>query len=259
MPFRIACQTITFGPSQYECFPDVFSAVKAAGYAGVEVGYRHLANHPANVLGDMLADQGLELAASHLGGNLEDAGQAEGERGMLDSILDYLNELGTALLMYSGPQYETDDQYARFVESLGRAAEKCDARGVALLYHNHWWEFANEWRAMNALFEGTPATLGFCPDVGWVCKGGADVVEFLDRVNGRLGAVHYKDFLTPALEPKDFCCLGDGVTPFAATTAWLRNHAPALWVIAEQDAADVPAEEAVARNADYLRRVVLGG
>ena len=252
MPFQIACQTITFGPEQYERFPEVFAAVREVGYTGVEVGYRHLANHSAGDIKQMLSDAGLTLVASHLGGNLEDTGQAEGERSMIDEVLDYLNALGTTHLAYSGPQFESEEQYGRMLDALNATAEKCRERGVHLLYHNHWWEFLNDWRAMNMILERGCEALGFCPDVGWVHKGGAEVVEFLDKVKGRLGTFHYKDFATRDVDEKDFCTLGEGVTPLGDITAWLRANAPDLWVIAEQGRSDLQPQEAVARNAAFL-------
>ena len=77
------------------------------------------------------------------------------------------------------------------------------------------------------------------------------------RREKRRRAVHYKDFCTAGIEPKDFCTLGEGVTPLEAVTEWLRANAPDLWVIAEQDKSDLTPEEAVDRNAAYLKRVVL--
>jgi len=160
-------------------------------------------------------------------------------------------------LAYSGPQFESEDQYGRMLEALNATAGKCRERGVQLLYHNHWWEFLNDWRAMNVILERGCDALGFCPDVGWVHKGGAEVIEFLDRVRDRLGTVHYKDFSTRDVGERDFCTLGEGVTPLGEIADWLRANAPDVWVIAEQDQSELAAQEAVARNADFLRTEVL--
>ena len=91
MSVKIGCQTITFGPDQSEDFPAVFAAVARAGYLGVAVGYRHIADTSSAELARMLAAEGLTLAASHIGGNLEDTDQANGEKKILDQVLDYLN------------------------------------------------------------------------------------------------------------------------------------------------------------------------
>ena len=59
---RIACQTITFGAEQGRQLPEVFAAVASAGYAGVEVGFRHVAPTPARELSRQLGAAGLEFA-----------------------------------------------------------------------------------------------------------------------------------------------------------------------------------------------------
>jgi len=206
----------------------------------------------------MLADAGLELVGTHVGGNLDDQDQAEGEITIIDAVLDYVESAGTTRIAYSGLRYESDDQFARDLEMLSRSAEKCRERGAALLYHNHWWEFDRDWRTIRGLLDQGSEAIGFCPDVGWVHKASADVIAFLGQIRGRVGAVHYKDFLSQDADARDFCTLGEGVTPFDNVTEWLRATCPDVWVIAEQDSSELPAAEAVQRNADYLKRTVLG-
>jgi sugar phosphate isomerase/epimerase len=251
--FPIACQTITWGAEQCDKFPEVFAQVAEAGFAGVEIGFRHIRQTPPTELASMLEGQGLALAASHVGGNLFDARQADQERGILDEVMDYLQATGTKLLMYSGLRYQSDDQLSSDIAMLNRAAQACAARGIQLLYHNHDFEFADDGRVIRALIANT-GPLGFCPDIGWVKKGGADVIGFLDEIKDRIGAVHFKDFAT-----MEHCCdtviLGRGVAPLAETAAWLKTNKTGLWVIAEQDNADVPPEEAAAGNAAYLKSV----
>lgn len=250
--FPIACQTITWGAEQCDKFPEVFEQVVAAGFAGVEIGFRHIRQTPPAELASMLERQGLVLAASHVGGNLFDTQQADQERGILDEVIDYLEATGTALLMYSGLRYKSDDQLAADIDMLNRAAEKCFDRGIKLLYHNHDFEFADDARVMRALIDNGRTFLGFCPDIGWVEKGGADVIGFLDDIEHKIGAVHFKDFAT--MEHKcDTVILGAGVVPLAETAQWLKANKSGLWVIAEQDNADVAPEEAAAGNAAYLK------
>ena len=251
----IACQTITWGEDQREHFPEILKASAQAGYAGLEVGFRHIQEVPPQRLSEMLGEHDLALVASHVGGNLQDTGQAAGERQILDIVLDYLNATGTELLMYSGLRFENEDQFGTDLEQLRVAAGRCQERGVRLLYHNHDWEFADGGRVMNALLDECGSELGFCPDIGWIMKGGADVGEMLDRMGPRVGAIHLKDFATadPGL---DTVMLGEGIAPLAEAAAWASEHRPGLWLIAEQDTAEIPAQEAIQRNADFMKRVV---
>lgn len=250
--FPIACQTITWGPAQKAHFPQVFTEVEAAGFTGVEIGFRHIRETPPSVLQQMLARENLVLAASHVGGNLFDPAQADAERAILDEALDYLQAMGTKLLMYSGLRYKDDTQLAHDLGLLNRAAENCRAQGISLLYHNHNWEFADEGKVIRALIRD--GEFGFCPDVGWVMKGRWEITDFLDSICGRVGAIHFKDFATsgPAV---DTVPLGQGVAPLKEAADWIRRNTSGLWVIAEQDNADIPPAEAAAINAEFLKRV----
>ncbi len=250
--FPIACQTITWGNEQSADFPRVFDEVKAAGYAGVEIGFRHVRKHAGSDLKRMLDDRGLVVAALHVGGNLYDTGQAEEERTALDLALEYLDALDARLLMYSGLRLQGEEQFARDFPALNTAAEECASRGVRLLYHNHNWEFEGDARVINALIEKGSPQLGFCPDVGWVMKGGWDITGFLDRIKWRIGAMHFKDFATDG-PGCDTVILGTGIAPLVEAAEWIKGNTNGMWVIAEQDTADVPAGEAAKRNAEFLR------
>lgn len=252
--FRIACQTITWGGDQKERFPEVFAEVAAAGFEAVEIGFRHIREIPPTKLAEMLDKSGLKLVASHMGGNLFDPAQADAERGILDEVLDYLQAMGTGLLMYSGLRFKDEAQLESDIDMLNRAAEACASKGVKLLYHNHDFEFVDDCRAINALRSDTSKALGFCPDIGWVMKGGMDVIEFLESIKDRIGAVHFKDFATNE-HKTDTVCLGDGIVPLAETAEWLKKNNSGLWVIAEQDNAAVPPAKAAKANAAFMKGV----
>lgn len=249
--FPIACQTITFGETQKEHFPEIFDQVKAAGYAGVEIGIRHVANMPPDALAQLLAGKGLALTALHMGGNLLDLNQADGERNNLEYAIQYMKVAGTNILMYSGLRGDTDEELQKNLDMLNRAAEMAKAEGISLLYHNHNWEYENGGRIINALINDSSEALGFCPDIGWVMRGGWDIVEFFEKIKGRIGALHFKDFAE--IDGKwDTVMLGEGVAPLREAAEWAKKNTSGMWAIAEQDRAAVPAPQAVAQNSAYL-------
>jgi len=255
--YRLACQTITFGPDQRNFLDQVFDAVASAGYDGVEAGFRHVEHLAPGELGVMLARRGLTLAASHVGGNLADAAQAESERDALDGVLEFLAEMQAPFLMYSGLKYVDDDQFRRGLDGLRVAAARCRRYGVRLLYHNHNWEFSDGMRVMNALLADDLSELGFCPDVGWAVKGGADLIAFLNQAANRIGAIHFKDFATRT-DVLDSVELGRGVVPWAETAEWIIRHFDDLWIVAEQDTSALPPEKMTASNADFCRNLLRG-
>jgi len=255
----LACQTITWGDQQRAFLPRVFEASAAAGYAGLEIGFRHIHPTPADQLKALLEQHGLTLAAAHIGGNLQDSAQAAGERAVIDEAIDYLSAIGVERLAYSGLRFESRAQFDRDLAMLQQAAEKCQNAGITLLYHNHDWEFADARWIMNALIERTD--VGFCPDVGWVMRGlgsAEAVVPFLDSIASRLGLLHLKDFASVNGEPErlDTVMLGDGVAPLSDAVAWARSHHPSLWLVAEQDTSDAPPEEAIRTNANVVRQML---
>ena len=256
-PLKVGCQTITWGQDQRRFLPAVFRGCADAGYQGVEIGFRHIQETPPAALKQMLADHGLELIGAHVGGNLQDTSQAAGERSLLDTILNYLGEIGVGRLMYSGRGFKDEAQLAQDVDAIRQAAAAARGRGVRLLYHNHDFEFAGGGRVMDALIDGGGDDLGFCIDVGWVVKGGADVLPLLERVQDRIGALHFKDFATGAGSGVrlDTVLLGEGVAPLGEAAAWAAEHLPGLWLIAEQDVAAGLPDEAIRANAAFLKRL----
>jgi sugar phosphate isomerase/epimerase len=231
----------------------VIRCVADNGYAGMEMGFRFLRSTPADALQDMLSEAGIQLVATHLGGNLEDLSQAAGEKTMVQETADYLEALGTKRIMYSGLRYTDAATFEADLATLSRSADYLASRGFRLLYHNHAWEFANDWQVMNAVLERTPETLGLCPDVGWVHKAGVDVIPFLERVKTRIGAVHFKEFKTRDQGVLDTTEFGRGIVPLREIAAWLRENLPESWVLAEQDKTELTPEEAIAANAEFLR------
>ncbi len=249
----IGCQTITYGDPQADRFAEIFRELGRDGYEGAEIGYRRLRDTPAKSVARLLRENRLELLASHIGGNLEDAAQASAERSMLDEVIDYLSEVGTARLMYSGLRFESEGQFTKDMDMIFRAAELCRSRGIKLLYHNHDWEFTDGWKVYGRLVAEAPKSLGFCVDVGWVEKSGVDSLEVLAKVKDRLEVVHFKDFASTGNREMDTVVLGRGVIDLAKVASWLTKNGAAAWVVAEQDVASGAPADAVAANGAYLR------
>lgn len=251
--FQIGCQTITFQEGQKDRLGEVFGEIAGAGYAGLEIGFRHIRETPPLQLSRLLADHNLQLIATHIGGNLHSSDQAASERSLIEEVIDYLSGLDCNLVIYSGsPQMDLEQDIAM----LKSAAAMCHEQGIQLAYHNHYWEFDDGERIMNALIAEPGARWSFCPDIGWVVQGGGDPVQLLSRVKDRLALVHFKDF-APEGSENDFIELGAGVIPLRDVAAWMRENLENLWVVAEQDVAESSPEEAVRKNAIFLKELFL--
>ena len=239
-------QTITWGDNQGAHFPRLFAQASSAGYTGLEIGWRRLSDWKAADLENELAKHRLHLWGIHIGGNLLDADQAEGEHAALDEVIAYAKALDTPRLLFSGLR-----DAARFpdeLEQLRRANNRCQECGISLLYHNHDWEFSDtRWQHLRT---ANLTGLGYCIDVGWAHRAGQDVIPLLEILGDSLAAIHFKDFATdgPAV---DTVPLGHGIVPLAAVHAWARTHKPNLSLVAEQDHSTDPAND-IAMNAHFL-------
>ncbi|MBN1864708.1 MAG: sugar phosphate isomerase/epimerase [Victivallales bacterium] len=249
--FSIACQTITWGDGQSQKLPEIFSAVADSGFRGVEVGWRHLQEVKPEDAKRMLDDAGLELCATHIGGNLTDTNQAKGEWTVLDGIIDYLGACQSKTLMFSGLNCHDKEQFDRELDLLVRISSRCAENGIKLLYHNHDWEFANGHFVFKRLLD---EKICFCPDLGWIFKGAGDVIPVLEQMRPRIGAIHFKDFAS-AERKIDTVILGEGIVPLEECAGWiLENISGTMWVIAEQDKSELPPAEASRANAGFLRK-----
>ncbi len=75
-------------------------------------------------------------------------------------------------------------------------APEVKSAGGKLYYHNHAVEFkkVNGVRNIDYILEHfSPDELGIIMDTYWVQKGGADPIEWLYKLEGRVDAIHYKD------------------------------------------------------------------
>lgn len=84
-----------------------------------------------------------------------------------------------------------------FITQFNRAAESYAKHGLRLTYHHHHFEFLRIDRyktIMDYLYEGLdPATTSFVLDTCWIAAGGADVIEWMEKLEGRLDILHLKD------------------------------------------------------------------
>ncbi len=88
------------------------------------------------------------------------------------------------------------DGYIEFAGKYSQIAKKLYDSGLKLIYHNHNFEFEKfaGRTGMDILFEESDAeTFGFEIDTYWVQAGGADPVDWIEKVEGRMDVVHLKD------------------------------------------------------------------
>lgn len=151
-----------------------------------------------------------------------------------------------------------EDEILQGVSDIHRAARELTAAGAKFFYHNHHFDF-QKLSDGRTIFEAVIE----CPDVNvildtfWLQAGGVAILEYIDKLKGRIACVHLKDYM-PTFNGKEFTPqfvpVGDGhINWHDVIPAFLRAGAEHL--IVEQDNAtkcDDPFEQ-VARSIKYLK------
>ena len=130
-------------------------------------------------------------------------------------------------------------------------APEIKAAGGKLYYHNHAVEFkkVNNVRNIDYILDRfSPDELGIIMDTYWVQKAGADPIEWLHKLKGRVDAIHYKDMFWNG----DMAPIGEGNMNFEGIIA-ASEQAGVEHILVEQDNCngEVPFD-CLARSYKYL-------
>ena len=124
-----------------------------------------------------------------------------------------------------------------FVEDFKEPARKIAAAGKLFMYHNHNFEFEKVGGKLliDILMDGfTKEEMGFTLDTYWVQAGGADICDWIEKLDGRLPCVHLKDMsvhgMTPIMAP-----VLEGNLPFEKILKLLEKQGSTEYLLVEQD------------------------
>jgi len=151
---------------------------------------------------------------------------------------------------YQGSQegYRT---FAREASVIGKQLK--EEYGLQFIYHNHDFEFErlDGVTGMEILLnESDPETFGFELDLYWLQAAGADPVEWIRKVRGRMQVVHLKDMAVIERKPV-FAELGEGNMNYAAIIDVCRETG-VEWYVVEQDICRRDPFESVDISLKYL-------
>lgn len=219
---------------------DTIGKMKAAGYDGIELcGFMI---HPAGLMVRLMTkaagmpvgkggkldwkglvkDSGLQVVSLHT-----DLGSVERDPA---AVAAEAKDLGTKYAVITGMYrfaYGEEKAVRDLAERLNRAGEAVRKEGVSLLYHNHNCELqrvSSTRRGYDILLEETdPAAVNFEFDSYWFAEGGADPLEWMERLGSRMQLWHINDrgarLAGPAMTPilkTDSAELGTGNMPLEA-------------------------------------------
>ncbi len=230
---KLAVQTRPWGPDKNRNhLAEVLADVRAAGYDGFEIGAQHLDLTQPDALRGLAEAHGLQVAAIHIGGDLNSPDAMQAALPSLAQAIGYAAQVGATFVPFSGRPApdKTDADLRQAAETLNRVGEVCRDHGVRLCYHNHWWEIGDDYRELRALLRDTdPALVWLCLDVAWVLRGGGSPVAAVQTFGDRIGYLHLKD-----TRGDEWLEVGQGDLDWGALLPLVRAR-PDPWAVVEQD------------------------
>jgi sugar phosphate isomerase/epimerase len=244
----IAIQLYTVRDLAAKDFFGVLEQIAQIGYAGVEPAGLH-GHSPAEVR-KALDDLHLACPSAHMG---------LPTRENLGEIVDTAKALGLATVITgAGPHdFKTLDGIKAAAEKFQAAAELLRPHGLALGYHNHWWEFDEiDGRLGYEIFlEHAPRVLSQL-DIYWAGNfGRVDVPAVLRKYAARVPLLHIKD--GPLVQGQPHTAAGAGKMDIPGIVA-AANDRVLKWLIVELDSCATDMMTAVRESFLYLTKAGLG-
>lgn len=222
-------------------FEGVLRRLGRIGFVGVEpAGLHGLEPERFKAIVD---EEGLTVSSAHCGLPVgPDANR----------ILDENEAIGNTLVISGEHPAGFADASAvkQTAERFNEAAANAAARGMAVGYHNHWWEVDHEidGETPYALLQRLLDPSVFVEvDIYWIRVGGHDPAEVIARAGSRARLLHVKD--GPVDPPSPHTAVGEGRIDVPAAIA---AGAHAEWHVVELDQCATDMFDAVEKSYRHL-------
>ncbi len=156
---------------------------------------------------------------------------------------------------------EDPERCRGIVNSLECAAEKMAQNGFSFFYHHHHFEFVKHdgVSVFDYMVQNAPH-INFTLDTYWLQYGGVDIGATVDKLKGRIGCVHLKDYMIvkgqggPAGYEPRFAPVGDGNIDFAALLPRMIAAGTEYFIVEQDNAATLPDSMGqVGRSIQYIQ------
>lgn len=226
--------------------------IKKIGYNAVQVsGFGPVEDEQVKGITDA---EGLKICATHISFD-----RMEEE---LDSVVKQ-HKLWNCEYVGVGSmpsKYRTGkDGYVAFAKEASEIARELADRGLKFIYHNHNFEFAkyDGVTGMEILLEESdPEVFEFEIDTYWVQAGGANPVDWIKKVKGRMDVVHFKDMKVSDKREIMMAEVGEGNMNWPAIIDACAE-AGAKWCAVEQDICERDPFESLAISLSNLKKLGL--
>lgn len=139
--------------------------------------------------------------------------------------------------------HEDQDGLFKFIEDMNKTAEIYAKHGMKLTYHHHSFEFSSldgKKTVMEYLCEGfDKKNISFVLDTCWVANAGADVCDWIEKLEGRLDILHLKDIRSLTIDGwntrQEMCEVGNGLIAWDRVLASAEKTGVKYYVVEQDD------------------------
>ena len=232
-----------------------FDKIAKIGYRSVQVSGMSQDLFPEEELLATLTERGLSICATHE--------PADAILGQTEAVIERVKKLGAKYTAYpypAGIDFNDDNSVDKLIKDLDEAGKKMAAAGITLTYHNHAVEFVKSRgkTVLARIYEETdPANLKAEIDTHWVVRGGGTVLDWIEKLDGRLPLLHMKDFSIDIQQQPQFAEIGNGNMNFPAIVA-AAEKAGCKHFIVEQDVCPGDPFDSIRQSFDYIKANLAG-
>lgn len=230
-------------------FADAMKKTRAAGYQAVELAGVS-PDIPAKRIKEILDDTGIVCMATQVS-------LSELTDGLAKTIADLETLECTHTALAAGPkEARSREGYIGLAKTLTDSGRELAKHGIKLAYHNHAFEFERygDKTGFELLYENSdPDYLEAKIDTAWMQKGGADVVEWIKRLAGRMTVIHFKDY-TIVDNEITLAEVGEGNLNWPGIIR-ASEDAKIRWFVVEQDRCARDPFESIRISFDNLARM----
>ena len=203
-------------------------ALAEMGYEGLE--FFEYQGIGAQRLRRILSDAGLRGFNAHVG--------YERLYTRFEAEVEYAAQAGFdgIIIPFIPEEARTEEGYGDLLSRIPQWADRCQAHGLTLTYHNHAFEYApyRDGTLLDAVMASDPR-LGLELDTYWAFHAGSDVLADIEAFRPRIRYIQLKDYLRRNGEAiPDFCAVGHGLLdpgPYIQAARGLELE----WIVVEQD------------------------
>lgn len=171
-------------------FEDKLKIAASKGARDIEI-VQGLSKESADEMKNLLTRYDMKVTSSHI--------QLSSFENDLQEVINYNKTIGNNALVVpnldAGIQPKDAAGWAAMGNKLKGIAAQLKSEGMTLVYHNHNYELARfgDKYALEIMLDAAGPDVKSELDLAWVARAGADPVDVLKRLHGRIYAVHAKD------------------------------------------------------------------